>query len=71
MRVLFKPLCLQLFFAVFQLLRHVLRFVSQWTVTLQAPLPMGFSRQEYWSEQLFLSPGNLPDPEIKSRSPAV
>ena len=37
----------------------------------QAPPCMGFSRQEYWSGLPFLSPGDLPDPEIKSRSPAL
>ena len=31
---------------------------------------MGFPRQEYWSELPFPSPGDLPDPEIKSASPA-
>ena len=35
----------------------------------QAPLSMGFSRQEYWSG--FPSPGNLPNPEIKLRSPEL
>ena len=37
----------------------------------QAPPSMGFFRQEYWSGLPFLSPGDLPDPEIKSRSPAL
>ena len=37
----------------------------------QAPLPMGFSRQEYWSGLTFPSPGNLPDPGIKPRSPTL
>ena len=32
---------------------------------------MGFSRQEYWSGLPFPSPGDLPDPEMESRSPAV
>jgi len=32
---------------------------------------MGFSRQEYWSRLPFPSPGGLPDPEIKPRSPAL
>ena len=41
-----------------------------WTVAHQAPQSMGFSRQEYWSRLLFLSPGNLPDPGIELRSPA-
>ena len=37
----------------------------------QAPLSMGFSRQEYWSGLSFLSPGGLPDPGIKPASPAL
>ena len=37
----------------------------------QAPLSMEFSRQEYWSELLFLSLGDLPDPGIEPRSPAL
>ena len=36
-----------------------------------APQPMGLSRQEYWSGLPFLSPGDLPDPGIKPRSPAL
>ena len=38
---------------------------------LQAPLAMGFSRQKYWSELPFPSPGDLPDPGIKPVSPAA
>ena len=41
------------------------------TVAYQAPLSMGFSRQEYWSGLPFSSPGDLPDPGIKPRSPAL
>ena len=37
-------------------------------VTCQAPLSMGFSRQEYWSRLPFLSPGDLPDPGIEPAS---
>ena len=37
----------------------------------QAPPSMGFSRQEYWSGLPFPSPGNLPDPGIEPRSPAL
>ena len=37
----------------------------------QAPLSMGFSRQEYWSGQPFPSPGDLPNPGIKPGSPAL
>ena len=39
------------------------------TVACQAPLSMGFSRQEYWSRLPFPSPGDLPDPGIKAASP--
>ena len=44
---------------------------TPWTVTHQAPLSMGFPRQEYWSGLPFPSPGHLPGPEIKLRSPAL
>ena len=46
-------------------------FATQWTVALQAPLPMRFPGQEYWSGLLFPSPGDLPDPGIKPGSPAL
>ena len=36
-------------------------FATPWTVALQAPLSVGFSRQEYWSGLPFLTPGDLPD----------
>ena len=39
-----------------------------WTIVRQAPLSMGFSRQEYWSGLPFPSPGDLPDPGIEPRS---
>jgi len=45
--------------------------MTPWTVALQAPLSMGFSRQEYCSGLPFPSPGDLPDPGIKPRSPAL
>ena len=41
------------------------------TVACQALLSLGFSRQEYWSGLPFASPGDLPDPGIKPRSPAL
>ena len=44
---------------------------SPWTVACQAPLSMGFSRQEYWSGLPFPSSGNLPDPGIEPMSPAL
>ena len=40
-------------------------------VTRQAPLSVGFSRQEYWSKLTFPPPGDLPNPGIKSASPAL
>ena len=46
-------------------------FATPWTVAYQAPPSMGFSRQEYWSGLPFLSPGDLPDPGIEPRSPAL
>ena len=44
-------------------------FATLWTVVGQAPLSMGFSRQEYWSGLPFPTPENLPDPGIKPPSP--
>ena len=49
---------------------HVLLFVTSWTVSCQAPLSLGFSRQEYRSGQPFPPPGDLPNPGIKPESPA-
>ena len=46
-------------------------FATPWTVAHQAPLSMGFSRQEYWSGLPFPSPGDLPNPGIEPRSPAM
>ena len=44
------------------MLSRVRLFATPWTVALQAPLSMGFSKQEYWSGLPFPSPGDLPDP---------
>ena len=46
-------------------------FATSWTAALQAPLSMGFSRQEYWSGLPFPSPGDLPNPGIKPESPVL
>ena len=54
-----------------RLLSRVQPFGSPWTLTHQAPSSMGFSRQEYWSGLPFPSPGDLPNPGIKLRSPAL
>ena len=53
------------------LLSHVWLFVIPCTVAHQAPLSMGFSRQEYWSGLPCPSPGDLPDPGIEPRSPEL
>ena len=45
--------------------------MTSWTVLNQAPLSMGFPRQEYWSGLPFPSPGDLPDPGIELGSPAL
>ena len=54
---------------VVQLLICVPLFSTPWTIAHQAPLSIGFSRQEYWSGWPFPSPGDLPDPGIKPESP--
>ena len=51
--------------------RHVQLFETLWTIACQNPLPMGFSRQEYWSGPALPTPGNLPHPGIKPASPAL
>ena len=53
------------------MLSRVWLFATLWTVARQAPLSIGFSRQEYWSGLPFPSPGDLPDPGIEPRSPAL
>ena len=50
-------------------LSRVRLFVTPWTITYQAPLSMGFSRQEYWSGLPFPSPEDLPDSGIEPGSP--
>ena len=51
-----------------QTLSCIQLFVTPWAVAHQAPLSMGFSRQEYWSGLSFPLPGDLPDPGIKPES---
>ena len=48
-----------------------LTLVTPWTVAHQAPLSIGFPRQEYWSGLAFPPPGDLPDPGVKPVSPAL
>ena len=54
-----------------KLLSRVRLSATPWTVAHQARLSTGFYRQEYWSGLPFPSPGDLPDPGIKSGSPTL
>ena len=50
---------------------HVELYATLWTVACQAPLSMGFSREEYRNGLSCPAPGDLPDPEAKPGSPAL
>ena len=63
--------CSTSFITCAQLLCRVRLFVTPQTVACQAPLSMGFSRQEYWSGLPFPSPGDLLDPGIEPWSPVL
>ena len=52
-------------------LSYVQLFATPWTVAHQAPLSMGFSRQECWNGLPFPPPGNLPNPGIEPESPSL
>ena len=52
-------------------LSRVRLFAIPWTVAYHTPPSMGFSGQEYWSRLPLPSPGDLPDPGIEPRSPAL
>ena len=62
------PLHSSLFLPLSLVAQSCLTLVTPWTAARQAPLSMGFSRQEYWSGLPFPSPGDLPDPGIKPTS---
>ena len=49
---------------------RVWHFATPWTIACQAPLSVGFSRQEYWSGLPCSPPGDLPDPGVEPVSPA-
>ena len=51
--------------------KSCLTLATPWTIACQAPLSMGFSRQEYWNGLPFPSPGDLPNSGIEPRSPAL
>ena len=58
-------------FAHAQSLSHIQLFVTLWTVAHQPPLTMGFPREEYWNGLSFSSPGDLPNPGIEPKPPAL
>ena len=68
--MVFRYMPVNLIFTSVQSLSGVQLFATPWTVDCQAPLSMGFSRQEYWSEMPFPTPGDLPDLRIEHMSPA-
>ena len=63
---IFQRMCFLIFYVcLLNCFSHVWLFVTLWTVDRQAPLSMGFFRQEYWSGLPFPPSGGLPDPGIK------
>ena len=51
--------------------KSCLTLATSWTVAYQAPLSMGFPRQEHWSGLPIPSPGDLPDPGVKPGFPTL
>ena len=71
-----KIICSRILIRAFMIMKvkslsRVWLFANPWTLAHQAPPSMGFSRQEYWSGLPFPFPGDLPDPGIEPRSPAL
>ena len=62
---------LTLYYSEAKSLTRVQLFATPGTVAYQAPLSMGFSRQEYWSGLPFPSAGDLSNPWVEPRSPAL
>ena len=58
-------MCVRVYVCVCSVPQLRLILVSPWTAAHQAPPPMGFSRQDYWSGLPFPSPGDLPNQGIK------
>ena len=68
------PICVwnvPLYVCMLSRFSHVQLFATLWTVACQAPLSMGFSRQQYWSGLPSPPPGDLPNPGIESLSPRL
>ena len=64
-------MCVCVCVCVCDLFSHVQLFATPWTIDLQAPLSTRYFRQEYWNGLPFPSEGDLPNPGIKPRSPAL
>ena len=58
-------------YGLFSCFSHVQLFATLWTAAHQAPLSMGFSRQECWTGLPCPPPGDLPNPGIEPMSPAL
>ena len=58
----------QLLLPLLSQISHVQIFAALWIVAHQAPLSMGFSRQQYWTRLPWSPPGDLPNPGTESRS---
>ena len=71
MSLLLSLMCSVSYYHCVQLLNCVQFFETPWTIAHQAPLSMGFSRQEDWSGLPFPPPGDLPAPGIGLASPAL
>ena len=67
--MLLESVCHGLLSCMLSHFSYVQLFVIPWTISCQAPLPIEFSRQEYWSGMLFPSPGDLPNSGIQPVSP--
>ena len=63
--------CLQMVVVVGLVAKSCPILATPWTVARQAPLSMGFPRQDYWNGSPFLSPGDLPNSGIEPGSPAL
>ena len=63
-----SPLCAKVCVCMRSRFSRVQLFATLWIVAHQAPLPMGFSRQEYWSGLPCPPPGGLPNPGIEPLS---
>ena len=69
---MFVCVCVYIYIYICHLVpKSCLTLATLWSAAYQAPLSMGFPKQEHWSGLPFPSPGDLPDPVIKPVSPAL